>query len=147
MLLIISSIWALTLIKQSSSPFKLSLFLTMTSTLMSGVLYLMCNSIFIPCSLIISFSSGMMILFLYCSLCSTYESKNNLKMNTIMSVTIMMTLALHVPEEKYMYSLEKTMNMTSFSYSLMFVMFMVIISMKCMNTSFFNPTKKMMQSY
>ena len=107
----------------------------------------MCNSIFIPCSLIISFSSGIIILFLYCSLCSTYERKNNLKINTIISVTIIITLALHVPEEKYMYSLEKTINITRFSYSLIFVIFIVIISIKCINTSFFNPTKKIIQSY
>lgn len=147
MLLIISRIWALTFINQSRSPFKLSLFLTITRTLIRGVLYLMCNSIFIPCSLIISFSSGIIILFLYCSLCSTYERKNNLKINTIISVTIIITLALYIPEEKYMYSLEKTINITRFSYSLVFVMFIVIISIKCINMSFFNPTKKIIQSY
>lgn len=147
MLLIISRIWALTFINQSRSPFKLSLFLTITRTLIRGILYLMCNSIFIPCSLIISFSSGIIILFLYCSLCSTYERKNNLKINTIISVTIIITLALYIPEEKYMYSLEKTINITRFSYSLVFVMFIVIISIKCINMSFFNPTKKIIQSY
>nr|YP_002650713.1 NADH dehydrogenase subunit 6 [Dermatophagoides pteronyssinus]ACF54666.1 NADH dehydrogenase subunit 6 [Dermatophagoides pteronyssinus] len=138
----------LLMMEKSSSPLKLSLFLTLISTTLGLLMYMISSSVFISCCLIISFSSGMMILFSYCSISSFYEYKNNLKNNMWFLLMSLLLLMLMLPQEKLTPSLEKlSMGTYIIPFMLIFLMFMVIVSMKCMNISFFNPTKKLMQSY
>nr|YP_009051472.1 NADH dehydrogenase subunit 6 [Psoroptes ovis]AIH15205.1 NADH dehydrogenase subunit 6 [Psoroptes ovis] len=136
------------MLESSSSPFKISLMLAFVSTMCSAFLYFKSSSIFLCCSLVISFSSGMMILFSYCSMFSSCEYKNKAKLNlSPLILSLLMLSMLMVPQTTLFSSMEKLCSMVSVCLYMVFLMFIVIISMSAMNISFFNPTKKLMQSY
>lgn len=138
----------LLIIEKSRSPLKLSLFLTLIRTTLGLLMYIISRSVFISCCLIISFSSGIIILFSYCSISSFYEYKNNLKNNIWFLLIRLLLLILILPQEKLTPSLEKlSIGTYIIPFILIFLIFIVIVSIKCINISFFNPTKKLIQSY
>nr|YP_009560919.1 NADH dehydrogenase subunit 6 [Trouessartia rubecula]QAB47271.1 NADH dehydrogenase subunit 6 [Trouessartia rubecula] len=134
----------------SSNPLKLSLFLTYMSIIMGISSYLFTNSILTITITVISFSSGMMILFSYCSIMCNYEEKSSQKKISyfaIIPLTLISILTLSTFTNSHPVSMGKMTTETFYTNSLIFMMFMVIVSMVAINISFFNPTKKFMMSY
>nr|YP_009019421.1 NADH dehydrogenase subunit 6 [Aleuroglyphus ovatus]AGM14591.1 NADH dehydrogenase subunit 6 [Aleuroglyphus ovatus] len=127
------------------SPIKTALTVTMSSLLVSTWAYSSSSEMFVACAIIISFSSGMMILFCYCAMLSTYESKNTNKtliLGVIVSSTIWCVFT-NEAEPNY-----KNMEMTINSgVSLCMAMTIIIMAMICINKSTFNPKKTLKSSY
>ena len=131
------------------SPNKLSLGLLFFSLFVSMVSYLYCLSLFIVSVIIISFSSGMMILFVYCSMISSYEVKSN-SFRVPFLVFFLSFFILSFFDSFYVSllgSLDSVGLVFRGSYVLLFIIILVIFTMFCVNSLIFNPQKSLLISY
>lgn len=127
------------------SPIKTALTVTMRSLLVRTWAYSSRSEIFVACAIIISFSSGIIILFCYCAILSTYERKNTNKtliLGVIVSSTIWCVFTNEAePNSK---NIEITINS---GVSLCLAITIIIIAIICINKRTFNPKKTLKSSY
>lgn len=140
----------LVLIVFTFSPFKLSLFLRLVSVLMRRVCYFLTGRVFVSSALVISFSSGMIILFSYCAIVSNYQTKNKmlgLVLFCLIVGGIFLFLLFRVFSKEGFMLQRVRQGLVSETSVLLFLMIMVFFSIFNINKTYFNPTKKFIQSY
>nr|YP_010354342.1 NADH dehydrogenase subunit 6 [Blomia tropicalis]UOG85310.1 NADH dehydrogenase subunit 6 [Blomia tropicalis] len=136
------------LVMTSASPMKLSLSLSLASISVALLTYSQYTSIFAASTVVISFSSGMMILFCYCSMLTNSESKNKnqLALTTLVILPTMLT-SLSVKPFVQPSPNQENLSMTLSSPTLLVCMSLVVLAMVCINTSMFSPSKPLKTSF
>nr|YP_010354355.1 NADH dehydrogenase subunit 6 [Lepidoglyphus destructor]UOG85323.1 NADH dehydrogenase subunit 6 [Lepidoglyphus destructor] len=134
------------LMMTASSPMKLAFTLTVSSLGVSTLVYMSTASVFPPSALVISFSSGMMILFCYSSTMTSYESKTT---PNILSSTLCLLAcpALLVSSNSMLSSPMKKCVMELNTPLLLGMMGLILCCMVAINMSVMDPTKQLMNSY
>nr|UBQ34135.1 NADH dehydrogenase subunit 6 [Lepidoglyphus destructor] len=129
-----------------SSPMKLAFTLTVSSLGVSVLVYSSTTSVFPPSALVISFSSGMMILFCYSSTMTSYESKTNPNILTS-ALCLSICPALLVSSNSLLDSPMKKCVLELNTPMLLGMMGLILCCMVAINMSVMNPTKQLMSSY
>mgnify|MGYP006868323950 CR=1 FL=1 len=127
------------------TPIKLAFLITIISILVSIECYEATNSIFFSRRVVISFSSGIIIIICYTALISNFESKNkNLRAIVIL---LALTIIIVTPKKITNVLFKSTTTQPINSILIIFLIFMVIMSIKAINQRLFNPSKSIISSY
>nr|YP_009504249.1 NADH dehydrogenase subunit 6 [Histiostoma feroniarum]AWX53525.1 NADH dehydrogenase subunit 6 [Histiostoma feroniarum] len=129
----------------NTSPLVFSFMVLTMSLWVAMVVLMMTSSMFSSCCMVISFSTGMMILFCYCSSMVSFEKKKLSKMNTVLPTIVFMLTT----NSENMSELTNV-SMTSMEYQLQFltaVIMLVVATMLSVNKTMFNPSKSSMSAY
>uniref|UniRef100_UPI00315C520E NADH dehydrogenase subunit 6 n=1 Tax=Sancassania mycophaga TaxID=3127633 RepID=UPI00315C520E len=129
------------------SPIKVAFSVTISSIMVSVGCYSLCVAIFPSAGVVISFSSGMMILFCYCAMMTNYESKNYKNNTILMALILTMPLMIMMSENMQMGNNMKNMLSINSSPLIVSVMGVIILGMICINKSMFSPSKTLITSY
>nr|QFG71635.1 NADH dehydrogenase subunit 6 [Histiostomatidae sp. XFX] len=127
------------------TPLKLAFMITLMSIWVALMCYQMSSSIFCSSAVLISFSSGMMIILCYTAMMSNFESKNKNLSSFFNSVS--MILLLLITKKTSSVSVKENVQSVVNSSTIIILMVLVICSMKSINQSIFNPSKSMISSY
>nr|YP_009862155.1 NADH dehydrogenase subunit 6 [Carpoglyphus lactis]QKV10190.1 NADH dehydrogenase subunit 6 [Carpoglyphus lactis] len=148
MMVLLISFVVMSVMLYSITPIKYTFSLTLSSLVVMIMSYEFCNSIFLSMAVVISFSSGMMILFSYCSVMTSYESKNKSSSASMLLYMLLGTLVLFLsPLSKNCLTGSVKMSMMASGLSLMFMMSLVILVMLMINKSLMSPKKSLLSSY
>nr|YP_009050197.1 NADH dehydrogenase subunit 6 [Sancassania berlesei]AGZ63935.1 NADH dehydrogenase subunit 6 [Sancassania berlesei] len=129
------------------SPIKVAFTITVASLIVSVSAFSSTLSIFPSAGVVISFSSGMMILFCYCAMMTNYESKNINKTTVMMVVVASVMLSNTSMLENKQTTNNLSTSMMSSSPMLIMGMMVILVSMVCINKAMFSPKKTMISSY
>nr|YP_010510814.1 NADH dehydrogenase subunit 6 [Chortoglyphus arcuatus]UBQ34122.1 NADH dehydrogenase subunit 6 [Chortoglyphus arcuatus] len=146
-MMICSALLILSFLMFNSSPLKISFLVILTSLLTSVEMYKNFYSLFPPSCVVISFSSGMMILFSYCTMMTNYESKKSQKNLKLIMMTTLLCLPFLSINENSILSNQEKLSMNLDSPYLLGMLFVVILSMFCINNSAFSPMKPMKSNF
>lgn len=136
------------LVITSASPIKLSLRLRLASIRVALLTYSQYTRIFAASTVVISFSSGIIILFCYCSILTNSErkNKNQLALTTLVILPTILT-SLRVKPFVQPSPNQENLRMTLSSPTLLVCMSLVVLAMVCINTSIFSPSKPLKTSF
>jgi hypothetical protein len=127
------------------SPVKIAFFTTILSILVSISAYPIRISVFPPSAVVISFSSGIIILFCYCAIITTHERKNS--KNNIM-ILITTTIVLFSTKRETTHSPTSTKIITTLASPFIWIAIAIIIlAIVCINKSMYSPIKTLVQTY
>lgn len=134
-----------------SSPLKISLMVCLTSVIMGVIFYTKTNSVFAGTTIIISFSSGIIVIFCYCaSLCRFETSTKSINNKTIIiAFTLILTsriLYFNQPHTNNPQLASRSSIVHSYS-TLLLLIGVVIIIMIRINIRIFKPRKKIIKTY
>jgi len=127
------------------SPIKVAFSVTTTSILIRLTAYINRSSVFPRSGIIISFSSGIIILFCYCAILTRYERKNY-RNKIIITLTITCFTIIAIREKEGLTNII-TANIINISPFLVIAIAVIILSMVCINKTMFTPTKSLITSY
>src|SRR5699024_2932812 len=102
-------------------------------------------SVFPKTGIIISFSSGIIILFCYYAILTRYERKNY-RNKIIITLTITCFTIIAIREKEGLTNII-TANIINISPFLVIAIAVIILSMVCINKTMFIPTKSLINSY
>lgn len=130
----------------SMTPIKLAFLVTTVSVRARTAIYLRTGARFPRAALVISFSSGMIILFCYCATLSNHERKRRIRIVKVIVLTLIPVLI--VIEEQ---ATRASFNLESLSFRQLFFLTVaittVIIAIVCINKRMFHPKKSLIRSY
>lgn len=135
--------------QQKNSPIKTCIVICILSILIRISCYITSKSLFPTVRIIISFSSGIIIIFSYCASICNYEATTNKDIRLILIIIITtITLIFSKAElnNNQTSNLEKSCIITS-SINLVILMFCVIIIIYAINICILSPRKKIIKSY
>nr|QZH55183.1 NADH dehydrogenase subunit 6 [Lardoglyphus konoi] len=128
------------------SPMKMAFMVTLFSITISLHSYTLSNSVFTSCVMVISFSSGMMILFCYCSMLSNYESKILEKTTPMVLIPCLMLFMSTSPNTTMQNSVTENSFYLTNNQTLLLTMSVVLMAMVFINKCLMDPSKTLMQS-
>lgn len=132
----------------SITPIKYTFSLTLSSLVVIIISYEFCNRIFLRMAVVISFSSGIIILFSYCSVITSYERKNKSSSASILLYILLGTLVLFLsPLSKNCLTGSVKIRMIARGLSLMFIISLVILVILIINKRLIRPKKSLLRSY
>lgn len=145
LLIILAS--SITVIK-GVSPIKTTFCVVMLSLACATEIYNKYISAFPPCATIISFSSGIIILFCYCSIISNYERKiNRINKNILIWITfIVITMSISEAHTRMISDRCKT-NIPLSTPFIVTAIIVVVLTIKTINKRIFSPVKSLNSSY
>lgn len=147
MLIIILSI--LILFKLKNSPIKTSIIVCILSIVVRIICYCISKSVFPSACIIISFSSGIIIMFSYCASTCNYEASRDKNNKTSVIIAALMFRLIIRNNETNNYStwnLEKSFIITS-SINLLILIIYVVLIMCAINFCLLSPRKKIIKTY
>lgn len=118
----------------------------MFSIIMRMLIYSSTSSVFCARAVVISFSSGMIVVLCYCSMSSNFERKRLLKVKELTVVSIVL-LTLTIRKIKYRINQEITVKIFINSFIITLMIIIIIIAIKAVNINILNPTKSIMLTY
>lgn len=137
------------LLTTSISPIKLTFIVVILSINSRIVCYLHTISIFPSSSIIISFASGIIILFCYCSIITNHERKNSSRNIKIIATEVLILVTIRgIAETRE--SLSSSIRKRTLRVSSPFIitaMVVLLITMVCINKRIFSPKKSLSLSY
>ena len=129
------------------SPLKISFLVILTSLLTRVEIYKNFYSLFPPSCVVISFSSGIIILFSYCTIITNYERKKSQKNLKLIIITTLLCLPfLRINENSILSNQEKLSTNLDSPY-LLGILFVVILSIFCINNRAFSPIKPIKSNF
>nr|YP_010503025.1 NADH dehydrogenase subunit 6 [Thyreophagus entomophagus]UXD78887.1 NADH dehydrogenase subunit 6 [Thyreophagus entomophagus] len=131
----------------SLTPLKTTFLIIFWSIISSLQIYWKTSEIFPTSSVVISFSSGMMVLFCYCAMLTPYENKSKKNKKMILMITITLLLLTSMMEKTSVAMSNKESMKATLYTPLLLAMTLVIMSMKSINLVMFNPSKPLISSY
>lgn len=128
------------------TPTKIAFLLTIFSIIIRMLIYSSTASVFCARAVMISFSSGIMVVLCYCSISSNFERKNLLKITELTAVSITLLL-LTIRKIKYRVNQEITMKIFINSVIVALIIIVILIAVKAVNINILNPTKSIILTY
>lgn len=141
----ITIIIAIIAIRIYTSPLSLTLSTTAISILIRVLALTQRNNCFTPARVILSFSSGIMVIFFYCSILSSHEKKRK---NWITAVATALIISITVKTEKVIE--QGVPDNPSFLLQTNFLILgirAVLVSILCINIRILFPKKAFIHSY
>lgn len=133
------------LLAKKLSPVKNSLFVIFVSLLVRLFFYKFFINLFPCCRILISFSSGMMIIFCYCSIMRDFDRKNNF--NFYYSMSFLLGFSLLFDGGISFYPSSYSVILVTLNPFLFLLIGVVILVILCINKRIFNPKKSFLYSY
>ena len=127
------------------SPLKVAFSVTLVSVALRVALYSTTSSVFPASGVVISFSSGIIILFCYCAMIRNYERKNSgvIKWG-FLALRVVLWRSWETRKGGYT---RREVSRAMSSPILVFAIIVIITTMVCINKRIFTPTKSLMGSY
>jgi len=136
---------AITLIL-SLSPLKTTLVVIYTSIIVAGSLLIRRRIIFPSLALVISFSTGIIILFCYCALLTRYEKKRKINKKITLLMIIFPIILYHERTHRETTYINNTPTETLSAF-LLTAIGIVLMSILSINKNMFNPKKSLRTTY
>jgi len=127
------------------SPIKLTFLLIISSIILRISSYWSFSSCFPARAVTLRFSSGIIIIFCYCSIIRNYEKKNNIKKIIIIIIRPILFSSLEELCNKQDYL--SFLNIQNFQSFLIIAIRVIILSMIIINKAIFDPLKSLNNSY
>lgn len=129
------------------SPIKVAFAITTASLLVRITAYSIRMSVFPRAGVVISFSSGIMILFCYCAIITNYERKNTTRKILIIS-TVILVIALQTTRNNTQTSNNTaTGRILRSSPFLLLGIIVIVVAMVCINKVMYSPKKAIISTY
>lgn len=129
------------------SPIKIAFSITIASIIVRIIAYWPTSSVYPSCGVIISFSSGIIILFCYCAIINTHE-KTPRKKKTILTGLIITIILFRIENQTIIESnTRKIKIVTPLSTIPIAAIGVIILTMFCINKRIFSPRKRLSFSY
>nr|UNA71440.1 NADH dehydrogenase subunit 6 [Tyrophagus putrescentiae] len=129
------------------TPLNLALTLTTTSMVVSMLAYSLSLSVFPSAMILISFSSGTMVVFCYCAMMANYIQKSSKSVMFTVTMAVLLPMVMTTSKEIMVSdSMNLTKNLSS-STMITTAMLIVILSMMCINKSMYKKEKPLKMSY
>ena len=116
------------------------------SLITSIISYFNLNSIFTISAIILSFSSGIIILFSYCALITIYEEKIKNKTGILIFIIILIII-FSSQTNLYITEYKKTLENSISPSFLTIAIILILISIICINKRILNPQKSLNNSF
>lgn len=129
------------------SPIKVAFSVTLRSILVGVITYSLRSAVFPTSGVIISFSSGIIILFCYCAIITKHERKNF--SNIIATTALVLALPLLVCIRETSIRNRNTKNLVNISTTpiLIGAIVVILLAILCINKRMFSPVKSLIESY
>ena len=129
------------------SPIKVAFSVTLRSVLIGVAAYSISSAVFPTSGVIISFSSGIIILFCYCAIITNHERKNF--SNIITTTALVITLPLLVSIRESGIRSRNTKNIINIARTpiLLGAIRVILLAILCINKRIFSPVKTLIASY
>lgn len=129
------------------TPIKVAFTVTIRSVIVRIISYVYRSSVFPAAGVVISFASGIIILFCYCAILTRYERKT-VKSGIIVGVlAITFPLIIRITENSIRTNNSRVREIISSSYFICAAIGVVLISIVCINKRVFSPNKNLVRSY
>lgn len=140
------------IIVNKTSPMKLALMVCVMSVLLSFIYYTQTISLFTRRVVIISFSSGIIILFCYCASLCSYETSTKPQTPIHIAMVVVLIMGLLIFKLPINTNTRTTPTflkacLVETSRLLVFLIGVVILVIITINKAIFNPQKKIIKSY
>lgn len=135
------------IIIQIISPIKIAFSITLGSIIVRIIAYWPTSSVYPSCGVIISFSSGIIILFCYCALINTHEKTPRKKKTTLIGLIIIITVFRIERRSTIESNISKIRISTQLATTPLVAIGIIILAMFCINKRMFSPRKRLSFSY
>lgn len=128
------------------TPTKIAFLLTTFSIIIGIFMYSTRASVFCARAVIISFSSGIIVVLCYCSISSNFETK---RISKITEAAIVSTLMITLTIRKIKYRINQEIIIKIFINSIIIslMIIFIFIAIKAVNINILNPTKSIILTY
>lgn len=132
---------------QITSPIKIAFSITLSSIIVRILAYWPTSSIYPSCGVVISFSSGIIILFCYCAIINTHEKTPRKKKTAIIRIMVFITIFTIERRSTIESNTGKINIVTQLATTPLVAMGVIILAIVCINKRIFSPRKRLSFSY
>lgn len=129
------------------SPIKVAFSVTVRSVLVRITAYSIRSAIFPSAGVVISFSSGIIILFCYCAIITNHERKNYNNNIIIFGTVVITPIIILLVEASASRNNIKSSIVIRSSPFIIRAMCVIVIAIICINKRIFSPLKSLIASY
>lgn len=126
------------------TPIKMGFLITTLSVWLSFTCYQVTGSVFCSSAIIISFSSGMIIILCYTAIIRNFETKNKIKIKVILPAVLGLILCIKKQEPT---NIIENSHISINSIMIVVLIIIVICAIKAINQRLFTPSKSLTSSY
>lgn len=130
----------------TSSPIKLAFTLTLCSLAATLSVYSSTSNVFPCCALVISFSSGIIILFCYSRTITLYERKNKAYKSTILAIPVIILFITLERGDNLIRPIKKCLIEINCPI-IVAMMGLILCCIVAINVRIVNPSKQLIRSY
>lgn len=128
------------------TPTKIAFLLTTFSIIVRILIYSTTTSVFCARTVLISFSSGIIVVLCYCSISSNFETKTLAKVTELAYVSTLI-LTFTIRKIKYRINQEIAIKIFINSIIVTLIIIIILIAIKAVNINILNPTKSIILTY